>query len=758
LFDISLANTGINSLPSNFITANGNFNHTNFKISSNGETISLFNPSGALISTLEVDCGEGYDISTGAMSDGGSTTASFATPTPGSSNNAAPALNAYTLPPIFTSNSGIFTTPISVSIFDANVPSAAIYYTLDGSDPDTNSTLWNGTPIFIFQSTILRAKAFKTGYLPSVVKSASYLFNVSHTTPIISVISDPENLYGPSGMFDNPSLDLLKTAAVDYFDATSNHNLLFTRRAGIVMDGGWAARSRPKRAFRIKFNDNVLGQGPVSGTIISDRPNRNVYSDFYLRNGSNMFLTLPFKDAVQTKMMGEGTNNYYSASQAVSVYINGAYWGLYDLREKFDTEMFEIYDGAAESSIEILSSSAQYGFQLRAVEGDVQNFYSAYDSFNQLNPTDTAFWNQADQYFDMKYYNDYIIGEVWMNNVDWCLNYNNLKIYRSNATNNRWRYCLMDLEYGLLPNDYSIIFGDYSLNCSNNLLAGLLNWPATDPNNPHINIFLRGLQNDRFRNYFINRFADQMNSVYLPSRLLPMEQAVFNSTVAEMPKEFQRWGDPNNVPGQMNAYYQNHLMFMDDLACRPENMRNHLQSSFNLPQQVQVELDVFPSNGGKINISTISPNNYPWNGIYFDGVPIQIEALAMPGYQFSHWESNGLITDTLNAVFLDTLTTAAINFKAHFVSTLGIDELKPSVFHIYPNPTSEHLTIKLKENIGKINQLSVYDVLGKEYHLDNKQNGTTEYWINVSSLGPGFYLIKCQTDDSKLYHGEFIKQ
>ncbi|MFN5318713.1 MAG: lamin tail domain-containing protein, partial [Bacteroidia bacterium] len=179
LFELSLANTGINSLPSNFIPANGNFNHSNFKISSNGETISLFNPSGTLISTLEVDCGEGYDISIGAVSDGSSAVANFATPTPGSSNNVAAALNAYTLPPIFTSNSGIFTTPISVSIFDANVPNAAIYYTLDGSDPDTNSTLWNGVPIYIFQSTILRAKAFKTGYLPSVVKSASYLFNVS---------------------------------------------------------------------------------------------------------------------------------------------------------------------------------------------------------------------------------------------------------------------------------------------------------------------------------------------------------------------------------------------------------------------------------------------------------------------------------------------------------------------------------------------------------------------------------------------------
>jgi hypothetical protein len=225
-----------------------------------------------------------------------------------------------------------------------------------------------------------------------------------------------------------------------------------------------------------------------------------------------------------------------------------------------------------------------------------------------------------------------------------------------------------------------------------------------------------------------------------------------------MPAHFARWGDPNNVPAHMNGYLQYHQLFSDELACRPDKMRNQIQSNFNLPQQVQVELDIFPPNTGRINISTISPDNYPWNGIYFDGVPIQLEALAMPGYQFSHWESNGLITDTLNAVFLDTLNTSAIRFKAHFVSTLGIGELQPSVFHIYPNPTSEQLTIKITDNIGKINQLSVYDVLGKEYQLYHKQNGNTEYSINVSSLEPGLYLIKCLTDDGKFYHGEFIKQ
>jgi hypothetical protein len=752
LFDISLANTGINSLPSNFITANGNFNHTNFKISSNGETIKLYNPSNIQISSLNVNCGPGYDVSAGSFPDATVTIKKFSEPTPGLSNNGSiPAVN-YTMAPVLSVNSGIYTSAFSVNISDPNNPGANIYYTLDASDPDTNSILWNGIPISVSQTTIVRARSFLNGYIPSTITSASYLFNLNHTTPIISLISDSLNLFGPTGMFDNPTLDLLKASSIDYFDSTANHNLLFSRRAGIIMDGGWGSRGLPQRPFRIKFDDGVLGQGPISGFIIPDRPNRNQYSDFMLRNGSNQYLILPHKDAAQTKMMGDGTNNYYSAWRPATVYINGEYWGLYELREKFNTEMFELSENATESSIEILSSSAQYGFQLRAVEGDVQNFYDSYNSFSQLNPLDSTFWNQADQYFDMTYYNDYMIGEIWMNNADWGFNYNNLKIYRSNATNYRWRYILMDLEYGLLPNPSN----DFS--CGYDLLEQLINWPSTDPVNPHFNIFWKGIQNDRFRNYFINRFADQMNTMYLPSRLLAIENSMYNQTLPEMPAHFARWGDPNNVPAHMNGYLQYHQLFSDELACRPDNMRNQIQSNFNLPQQVQVELDVFPTNGGEISISTIKPDNYPWNGIYFDGVPIQIEALAMPGYQFSHWESNGLIPDTLNAVFLDTLTTSAISFTAHFVSTLGIGELKPSVFHIYPNPTSEHLTIKLKENIGKINQLSVYDVLGKEYQLDNKQNGTTEYWINVSTLGPGFYLIKCQTDDGKLYHGEFIKQ
>lgn len=743
--ELSMSNTGINSLSPNFVPATGNFHHTNFKISSTGETIKLYNPSGTVVSALNVNCGPGYDISVGHFLDGSGTLKRFSSPTPGVSNNNSIPSDGYAAAPVFSITSGIYTSPISVSITDLNNPTATIYYTLDGSDPNENSTLWNGTPIYIFQSKILRARSYVNGLIPSTISSSSYLFNVHHTTPIISVISDPQNLFGPSGMFDNPSLDLLKNASIDYFDSTLNHNLLFSRRAGIIMDGGWGSRGLPQRPFRIKFDDGVLGQGPISGFIIPDRTNRNQYSDFMLRNGSNQYLILPHKDAAQTKMMGDGTNNYYSAWRPASVYINGEYWGLYELREKFNTEMFEIYDGAIENTIEILGSSAQYGFQLRAIEGDVQNFYNSYNLFSQINPLDTNFWTQADQYFDMIYYNDYIIGELWMNNADWGFNYNNLKIYRSNATNYSWRYILMDLEYGLLPNPSN----DFS--CGYDLLGQLINWPSTDPGNPHFNIFWKGLQNDRFKNYFINRFADQMNTVYLPSRLLEIENDMFNRTVSEMANEYERWGDPNNVPAQVDAFYQYHLIFQEDLVCRPENMRNHIQTNFNLPQQVNVQLNVYPQNAGKIEISTITPNIYPWNGIYFDGVPIQLEAQAEPGYQFSHWEANNLISDTTNAIFLDTLTNNSVNFIAHFISTVDLVEIPNSSILIYPNPTKDILHITgLSENIDS--EIKVFNPLGQLVY-----SGITANEINVGNLAKGWYILTIE-DRGITYKTKFIKE
>lgn len=87
----------------------------------------------------------------------------------------------------------------------------------------------------------------------------------------------------------------------------------------------------------------------------------------------------------------------------------------------------------------------------------------------------------------------------------------------------------------------------------------------------------------------------------------------------------------------MNDFYHNYLSLDSELVCRTTEVRNHIESNFNLVKQVDITLDVFPAGAGKIQISTVSPATYPWKGVYFDGVPVKITAIANPGYSFLHW-------------------------------------------------------------------------------------------------------------------------
>ena len=205
-------------------------------------------------------------------------------------------------------------------------------------------------------------------------------------------------------------------------------------------------------------------------------------------------------------MAGE-TNAYHSAWRPVSVYINGSYFGLYELREKFDTEYFETLEEADPDSTDILSLSAWYGGALRAVAGNVDSFFISYAAFNELNPNDTNYWDLADQYFDLTWYTDYIIGESWIGNTDWP--WNNIKIYRSDKTDFRWRFCIIDLELSMAPNGWTDCYFDH--------IQFML---SQSTGIPYINIWLKSMQNERYRNYFINRFADVMNTSYKTDRLL----------------------------------------------------------------------------------------------------------------------------------------------------------------------------------------------------------------------------------------------
>lgn len=670
-FDMKLVSTS--ALTSSFETVDtNNYLHTNFKISSTGETIFLFSPTQLLLSSLYVHS-DAPDNSTGSFPDASENISLFQVPSPANTNNISDTFSIYLTEPIFSLAPGLYDQTVSVSITNDDAINTQVHYTTDGNDPTTDSPQYTGEPIPIFYSSVLKARAFADGMLPSPVAVASYLLGISHTTPILSVVTDQTNLYGANGIFDNWAFDWERNAYVEYFDSTQQ--LIFSQQAGMQIDGGaGGSRAHPQHSFRIELDHAVLGEGPIEYPLIPNKPGRTTYSKIYLRNGSNQYLVLPYKDACQLESMGGETNTYYSGWRPVSVYINGNYFGLYELREKIDEEFFVVYEDADEDSIDLLSLSYWNNSVLRPLNGSVEPFFEAAQAFNALDPASTEFWDLADQYFDMQWYTDYIIGESWMSNTDWPGN--NIRIYRSDKTNYRWRFCLIDMELALLPNGWTDCYFDHI----NHMLA-------QDPANPFINVWLKGMQNARFRNYFINRFADLMNTSYKIERISAIEQSMFNQTVLEMPREFSRWGDPNNIAQQMTDFVNRHHEFQFQLSERTGQVRNHLQSNLGLNGQVEVTLDVFPAGAGTIRISTIIPDELPWTGIYFDGNPVVLTALPNPGFEFAYWDLNSILTspDTNHSIELNIPLSET--FRAVFTDGAPLENLTISELNYHSDTT-----------------------------------------------------------------------
>jgi hypothetical protein len=721
-------------LNSNFTPLDTNVNqHTNFRIASSGETVYLYSPSQTLLSNLTVNV-SGLDHSVGSQPDASPNIALFQTATPRASNNASTSFSAYLLDPSFDVPPGLYLGAQQVTITNPNTVSSEIRYTLDGSDPTPSSALYTpGSPVSIVYAQVLKAKAFGAGYLPSNTTSSSYLIGVSHTTPILSVVTDDNNLYGPSGIFDNWQFDWEKAAHVDYFD--EQQQLLFSQNAGMQIDGGaGGSRSHPQHSFRIELDDPVLGEGKVNHALIPNKPFRDEFSKLYLRNGSNQYLVLPYKDAVQVETMCGETNTYYSAWRPVTVYINGQYFGLYELREKYDTDFFEQTDGADPDSMDLLSLSYWNGSVLRAVEGSVDGFWDDVAIFNTLSATSPSYWSQADQLFDMEYYVDYIISESWMGNNDWPQN--NIKIYRSNASGWRWRFCTIDLELSLQPNGWTDRYFnhiDYMLN--------------QNPGNPYINIWLKGMQNQRFRRYFINRFADLMNTSYQFSRIGAIENEFYNLTVPEMDNEYMRWGNPNNLAQQMAQFSNNHLVLRDEMSDRTDQVRDHIESSLNLQGQVDITLAVTPAGAGKIKINTIVPQSLPWTGVYFDGNPVEITVLPNPGYQFLYWSPNSVMPTLNTNAVLDMNVGLSTTFTANFVQTGGVGAISISELNYHPDSTRDGSDWVELHNHGT----APLDLSGWRFNDGAIFNNFV--FPNGTTLAPSAYLVLAE--DSLLFKAEY---
>ncbi|MDA3822264.1 MAG: lamin tail domain-containing protein, partial [Bacteroidales bacterium] len=630
--------------------------HTNFKIDADGETIYLFDESGILADSLLVRRTE-LNYSIGRETDGAFKIAEFVNASPGSSNNTQTAFsNGYELSPVFNYPSGFYEDEIEVSM-SVGSTTASIRYTTDGSEPSASSVLFNGNPVKITKSSVVRAKSFSsTDKLPSLCSSYTYFINEEYSIPVLSVITDNSNLWGTSGIFSNTNELWNKPCFVEYFDTLKN--LAFRQEAGVQVDGGaGGSRTQPQTSFRIEPGHSIFGAGNLKNELQPDRPERENYSSFYLRNGSNQYLILPYKDGAEVKGMGENTYNFYSAYRPVAVHINGKFYGIYELREKINANYLEANYGMNTDSIDLLGVSYFKGMWLQAIEGSIDGFNSDVDYFLGLNPYSSTYLHDVETILDLNNYTDYMIGEMWIGNNDWPQN--NIKVWRCPSTNYRWQFALVDLEWALKPNEWTNATFDAIQYLKDRGMSTM-----------YSGFWLRMMDNEEYKNRFINRYADLMNTNYAFSNLGRIEQEMYDEAVVEMPLEYERWGN-SDIEGQMENYTANHETFRSELSRRSAYVRSDLKIHYNLSKQTTVDLDVNPPEAGRIKISTIIPENYPWSGIYFSDIPIKVEAIPNPGYTFSGWDNSSYISNNSSNEFTFLILNAIPDFVANFEEGSG---------------------------------------------------------------------------------------
>jgi hypothetical protein len=416
----------------------------------------------------------------------------FPTPTPRLPNPTSD-LAAVVSDTRFSRDHGFYDAPFDVAI-STDTPGAQIRYTTDGSDPAGGGTLYTG-PVHVTTTTVLRAAAFKAGMIPSDTDTQTYLFlrdvirqdedppagfprpgdpgvhwdygmdpmivdnpaysatiiNDLKSIPAMSLVMEPEDLFGRRGIYTNPGGDGQASerpgsAELFYADGTRQG---FQVDAGVRIYGGVnRSTSFPKHTFRLLFKTRY-GESKLHYPLFDGMPGGETaateFDTLILRGNFNK--SWPFWSDYERQRAQYIHDHFMSATQLamgrpsmhgtwVHLYLNGQYWGLYNPVERPDAAFSATYLGGDKDEYDALNSS-------QPVDG-TKDAWSTMQQIAAGGLSSSAAYAQIQQYLDVDNLADYMIMNIYGGNHDW--DDHNWYASRRRSPDGRFRFYSWDAE------------------------------------------------------------------------------------------------------------------------------------------------------------------------------------------------------------------------------------------------------------------------------------------------------------------------
>ncbi|MFC1528992.1 CotH kinase family protein [Candidatus Latescibacterota bacterium] len=637
--------------------------HTNFKLNATGETLQLTDSSGNICDSVET----GFiltDQSRGRQPDGSSNWVFFTEPTPCKSNTTEGKVFADSVEASLPS--GFYDDSISLEL-GIDSQTATIYYTLDGNDPTDSSTPYSA-PISLTHTTVVKARTYEQGKLPSAILINSYFINDRSTLTVISITTPPDNLWDPeigiytNGIYNNYSQDWERPINFELFEPDGTRG--YAAGSGIKIHGS-ATRNFSVKSVAL-FARGKYGYNEFEYPFFPDLPFTD-YGSIILRISGNDVEFTMFRDGFLQSLVEDLDLDIQEYRPAV-VYYNGVYWGIHNIREKQNEEYLVAHHGVVPENIDVLEQPRGTDV-LEVINGDTEH----YDAMLEYTRTHDMSLQESYDYMktqmQMDNYIDYLAFNIFIDNTDWP--YTNIKFWRPRTSTGRWRWLVFDTEraFNWRREEPRTWYDAEGYRHDTIAMATAPNGPSF-PNPPWSTYLIRKMfENPTFRDDFAVRLADLLNTIFQPDVVVKRINDMKSVIEPEMPRHIPRWAGPSWAIESMSDWQYHVGELINFAEHRNPYVFEHIATNCLLPNgTAELDLAVSTPGAGKIKVNTVILDTYPLTCTYFKDIPVRLTALPNPGYRFSGWQGIDA-GDTLSTVV--SLLTGDRTITANFVQDSG---------------------------------------------------------------------------------------
>ena len=484
----------------------------------------------------------------------------------------------------------------------------SVFYTTDGSVPtpySTTSIAYTGQVLELNFTTVLRARAFPVNeqYRESTVTTGTYLINARHEMPVVSVVVDPYELWneengmlanGPDIIKEGPGILPFKNTVyrqfgkepregyVEYF--TQEGERLLSQGVAIGLIGDYSL-DLPQKSMKIRAK-SLYGEKTFDAALFSDRPYTE-YKSLVLRNGGNDGVWTRLRDGFQSRLLDKyGATVIHQAWMPVAVYLNGQYWGHYNLRERVDRFFVAQHEGltldqADDMDILVGNGTVEWGSNTE-YKAMIKRLKKS-DPAN--NPEDRAY---LDANIDVDNLIEYMALEMFVGNSD----IGNTRYYRLHGTDPetgepyKWKWIWYDVDWGFWAARYKS-----PTNYTN---------PKGMGENGKIDntVFLTVLKVPEYRERFLRKLGDVFQTFTTDYMLEVLDQCV-SEVEPELDWHFTTWADRHDTmvigewpttPDGARRYWERHInQLKNTLKRRPYILWGMVKQAFELSDAQMLE-------------------------------------------------------------------------------------------------------------------------------------------------------------------------